>query len=40
LRLQAQTEGDYHVVLPETEDFLKANLRRDPTQALAQAESE
>jgi acetolactate decarboxylase len=40
LRLQMQTEGDYHVVLPETEDFLKANLRRDPTQALAQAEGE
>jgi acetolactate decarboxylase len=40
LRLQMQTEGEYHVVLPETEDFLKANLRRDPTQALAQAEGE
>jgi acetolactate decarboxylase len=40
LRLQIQREGDYHIVLPETEDFLKANLRRDPTAALAQAEGE
>ena len=40
LRLQIQSEGDYHLALPETEDFLKANLRRDPTPALAQAESE
>jgi acetolactate decarboxylase len=40
LRLQIQREGDYHIVLPETEDFLKANLRRDPTAALAKAERE
>jgi acetolactate decarboxylase len=40
LRLQIQREGDYHIVLPETEDFLKANLRRDPTTDLAQAEGE
>jgi acetolactate decarboxylase len=40
LRLQIQQEGDYHIVLPETEDFLKANLRRDPTAALAKAEGE
>src|ERR1700751_369729 len=40
LRRQIQREGDYHIVLPETEDFLKANLRRDPTAALAQAEGE
>lgn len=40
LRLQIQREGDYHIALPETEDFLKANLRRDPTAALAQAEEE
>jgi len=40
LRLQIQQEGDYHIALPETEDFLKANLRRDPTAALAQAEGE
>ena len=39
-RLQIQREGDYHIVLPETEDFLKANLRRDPTAALAKAEGE
>lgn len=40
LRLQIQREGDYHIVLPETEDFLKANLKRDPTAALARAEGE
>ena len=40
LRLQIQREGNYHIVLPETEDFLKANLRRDPTAALAKAEGE
>ena len=40
LRLQIQREGDYHVALPDTEDFLKANLRRDPTADLAQAEGE
>ena len=40
LRLQIQREGDYHIVLPETEDFLKADLRRDPTAALATAEGE
>ena len=40
LRLQIQREGDYHIVLPETEDFLKANLRRDPAAALAKAEGE
>jgi len=27
-------------VLPETDDFLKANLRRDSTAALAKAEGE
>jgi acetolactate decarboxylase len=38
LRLQIQREGNYHVALPETEDFLKADLRRDPAADLAQAE--
>jgi len=40
LRVQIQREGDYHIVLPETQDFLKANLRQDPTAALAKAEGE
>ena len=40
LHLEIQREGDYHIVLPETEDFLKANLRRDPIAALAKAEGE
>jgi hypothetical protein len=33
-------EGGFHVALPETEDFLKADLRRDPAAALAKAEGE
>jgi len=40
LRLQIQREGDYHIALPETDDFLNADLRRDPTADLAQAEGE
>lgn len=40
LRLQMQREGDLHIALPETEDFLKADLRRDPSQELARAERE
>jgi acetolactate decarboxylase len=40
LRLQIQREGDYHIALPETEEFLKADLRRDPTTDLAKAEGE
>jgi acetolactate decarboxylase len=38
LQLQIQREGDYHVALPETEDFVKADLRRDPAADLAEAE--
>lgn len=38
LRLQLQREGSYQVALPETEDFLKADLRRDPAADLAKAE--
>ena len=40
LRLQIQREGNYHIAFPETEDFLKADLRRDPTAELARAEGE
>jgi acetolactate decarboxylase len=40
LRLQIQHEGNYRVALPETEDFMKADLRRDPAADLAQAEGE
>jgi acetolactate decarboxylase len=40
LRVQIQREGDYQIALPETEDFLKADLRRDPAADLAQAEGE
>jgi acetolactate decarboxylase len=40
LRLQIQREGNYHIALPETENFLKADLRRDPAADLAQAEGE
>ena len=38
LRLQIQREGDYRVALPETEDFVKADLSRDPSADLAKAE--
>jgi acetolactate decarboxylase len=40
LRLRIQREGDYRIALPETEDFLKADLRRDPAADLARAEQE
>jgi acetolactate decarboxylase len=40
LRLQIQREGDYRIALPETEDFLKADLHRDPAADLAKAEGE
>jgi acetolactate decarboxylase len=40
LRLQIQREGDYHIALPETEEFLKADLRRDSSADLANAEGE
>ena len=38
LRLQIQREGQFHIVLPETDDFMKADLRRDPSEDLAKAE--
>ena len=31
-------DGDYRIALPETEDFVKADLRRDPGADLAKAE--
>jgi acetolactate decarboxylase len=40
LRLQIQRAGDYRLALPETEDFLRADLRRDPAADLAKAEGE
>jgi acetolactate decarboxylase len=40
LRLQIQREAVLALALPETEDFLKADLRRDPTAELARAEGE
>jgi acetolactate decarboxylase len=40
LRLQIQREGDVRIALPETEDFLNADLRRDPAADLAQSERE
>ena len=36
--VQIQREGEYRIALPETEAFLKADLRRDPAADLAQAE--
>ena len=40
LRLQIQRECDYRLALPETEEFLQADLRRDPAADLAKAEGE
>jgi acetolactate decarboxylase len=40
LRLQIQCGGEYRLALPETEDFLKADLRRNPAADLARAEGE
>jgi acetolactate decarboxylase len=40
LSVQIQREGSYHIALPETEHFLKADLRGDPTADLARAEGE
>ncbi len=40
LRLQIQRAGDYRIALPETEDFFKADLRRDPAADLVKAEGE
>jgi len=40
LRLQIQREGEYRLAWPETEAFFKADLRRDPSADLAQAEGE
>lgn len=38
LRLQLQREGDYRLALPETPDFIKADLQRDPSADLELAE--
>jgi acetolactate decarboxylase len=40
LRLQIQREGALSIALPETEDFLKADLRQDPSADLERAETE
>jgi acetolactate decarboxylase len=40
LCLRIQHGGEYRLALPETEDFLKADLRRDPAADLARAEGE
>jgi acetolactate decarboxylase len=40
LQFQIQQESDFHVALPETQEFLRADLRRDPTADLARAEGQ
>jgi acetolactate decarboxylase len=40
LRLQIQREGVLSIALPETEDFLKADLRQDPSVDLERAETD
>ena len=39
LFVQLQRAGDIRIALPETEDFLKGDLRRDPSADLAKAET-
>jgi acetolactate decarboxylase len=38
--LQLNLESDFRMALPETEAFLKADLTKDPSAALAQAEAD
>jgi acetolactate decarboxylase len=38
LQLQLQRDCEVQIALPETEDFLKADLRRDPSADLSKAE--
>ena len=40
LRLQIQREGVFSIAMPETEDFLKADLRQDPSADLERAETD
>jgi acetolactate decarboxylase len=40
LRLQIQREGTLSIAMPETEDFLKADLRQDPSADLEKAETD
>jgi acetolactate decarboxylase len=39
LRLQIQREGNYRIAMPENNDFIEADLRKDPSKDLAKAES-
>jgi acetolactate decarboxylase len=40
LRMEIQREGALSIALPETEDFFKADLHRDPTAELEAAETD
>ena len=40
LQVQVQHAADFGMAIPETPQFLEADLTRDPTQALDQAEKE
>ena len=39
LRLQIQREGNYRIAFPENNDFINADLRKDPSDNLTKAES-
>jgi acetolactate decarboxylase len=39
LRLQIQREGNYRIAFPENNDFINADLQKDPSDDLAKAES-
>jgi acetolactate decarboxylase len=38
LRVRAERLNDFHLSLPESQEFLKADLTRDPSKDLAYAE--
>jgi acetolactate decarboxylase len=38
LRVRVESLNDFHLSLPESEEFLRANLTKDPSKALAYAE--
>lgn len=40
LQLELALESDFHMAIPETPAFLQADLSRDPSEALAQAEGD
>jgi hypothetical protein len=38
LRLQIQRDGNYRILMPENIDFIKADLRKDPSEDIVKGE--